>query len=955
MVRMLDIIAEYLKFRRFPFQRLDGSIKGEIRRQALDHFNKEDSEDFCFLLSTRAGGLGINLATADTVIIYDSDWNPQNDLQAQARAHRIGQKNQVNIYRLVSKNSIEEDIVERAKQKMVLDHLVIQRMDTTGRTVLNKTNNNSSIPFNKEEINSILKFGAEELFKEKEPDPTNATTTSNNMNDQEEKEENQLYDIDEILKRAETREETNHLSATEELLSQFKVANFSTMEDEPINLPATSSTSDSHLHQLSKYDKLHKQLDEKSWNEIIPEAERQRINEEEETERLRLLHNFESSRRRTKATINKNNEEDEDNYNSQDDLDLNSTDSEMQDKKSSSKNKKSKSSENQHTFKGLNVQEVRKFVRSYRKFPSPLNHIDTIAQDANLVEKSQAILLEFAQKLRDLCKSAITQKPEINTNNNQNSNNTNKSKEKGPSLEINGVNLVAHQILETETYFEPLTHFYSQLCSNGNDENSFQFKTKLKQTYWDCEWDSECDKALLRGIYEYGYGNWEWIKADPELKLGQKILLSDNSVNDGAASAAPSSQENNSSQKSKLKPQSKHLRTRIDYLIKVLQNQMNTEKYGANWRQILNINENNNQTSSSSKRENSENILEIHIASKSSSKSSRNKQQQQETLLDTTLTNNNNNNESSSMPNQNPKSKRKLKHVSSSSEPKINDSDSENQHSDTESKKKRHKEEHHHHHNSDSDHEVPAAPNTKKSKQQAQESNNSNNNKKEKKIILDEKTFAECKDILRPVKKALKNIYIIEDTSKEKDHLELIQRYLLEIGDKINDYLTMYSDPEKINKWRNYLWVFVSKFTSSWTYERIKNLYKKFAKSRDEEIIKNSNNQDPFSSDFSQNNKNNINSNNKNGNKYGRYSMGGNNDNNKKYSNNNNSNYGNDRYTSKDNNRLSFDVSNNGNRKEVNSNTESKRNYGMNRHGNNGDAGFSRFQNEPGSHEFSNR
>ena len=93
------------------------------------------------MLSTRAGGLGVNLATADTVIIFDSDWNPQNDLQAQARAHRIGQKNQVSVYRLVTKSSVEEDIVERAKRKMVLDHLVIQRMDTTGRTVLNKGNN----------------------------------------------------------------------------------------------------------------------------------------------------------------------------------------------------------------------------------------------------------------------------------------------------------------------------------------------------------------------------------------------------------------------------------------------------------------------------------------------------------------------------------------------------------------------------------------------------------------------------------------------------------------------------------------------------------------------------------------------------------------------------------------------------------------------------------------------
>lgn len=81
MVRMLDILAEYMSLRGFQFQRLDGSTKAELRQQAMDHFNAPGSDDFCFLLSTRAGGLGINLATADTVIIFDSDWNPQNDLQ----------------------------------------------------------------------------------------------------------------------------------------------------------------------------------------------------------------------------------------------------------------------------------------------------------------------------------------------------------------------------------------------------------------------------------------------------------------------------------------------------------------------------------------------------------------------------------------------------------------------------------------------------------------------------------------------------------------------------------------------------------------------------------------------------------------------------------------------------------------------------------------------------------
>lgn len=81
MVRVLDIISDYLRLRGWSHQRLDGSTPAAQRHAAMEAFNKPDSPDFAFLLSTRAGGLGINLATADTVIIFDSDWNPQNDLQ----------------------------------------------------------------------------------------------------------------------------------------------------------------------------------------------------------------------------------------------------------------------------------------------------------------------------------------------------------------------------------------------------------------------------------------------------------------------------------------------------------------------------------------------------------------------------------------------------------------------------------------------------------------------------------------------------------------------------------------------------------------------------------------------------------------------------------------------------------------------------------------------------------
>ncbi|XP_062079484.1 protein CHROMATIN REMODELING 5-like [Humulus lupulus] len=130
----------------------------------MDHFNAPGSDDFCFLLSTRVGGLGINLATADTVIIFDSDWNPQNDLQAMSRAHRIGQQEVVNIYRFVTSKSVEEDILERAKKKMVLDHLVIQKLNAEGR--LEKKEAKKGSYFDKNELSTILRFGAEEIFKE---------------------------------------------------------------------------------------------------------------------------------------------------------------------------------------------------------------------------------------------------------------------------------------------------------------------------------------------------------------------------------------------------------------------------------------------------------------------------------------------------------------------------------------------------------------------------------------------------------------------------------------------------------------------------------------------------------------------------------------------------------------------------------------------------------------------
>merc|ERR1711981_210891 len=120
----MNLIEEYMNFRKLKYLRLDGSSQLEDRRDMVDAFQSED-DIFAFLLSTRAGGLGINLTAADTVIFYDSDWNPTIDQQAMDRAHRVGQTKQVTVYRLICKGTIEERILQRAKEKSEIQRMVI--------------------------------------------------------------------------------------------------------------------------------------------------------------------------------------------------------------------------------------------------------------------------------------------------------------------------------------------------------------------------------------------------------------------------------------------------------------------------------------------------------------------------------------------------------------------------------------------------------------------------------------------------------------------------------------------------------------------------------------------------------------------------------------------------------------------------------------------------------------
>merc|ERR1719509_388184 len=148
MTALMTILEDYLNWRGYSYLRLDGTTKADDRGDLLVDFNKKDSEIFIFILSTRAGGLGLNLQTADTVIIFDSDWNPHQDLQAQDRAHRIGQKNEVRVLRLMVVNSVEERILAAARYKLNMDEKVIQ----AGRF-----NNTSSGSERRQLLQSILR------------------------------------------------------------------------------------------------------------------------------------------------------------------------------------------------------------------------------------------------------------------------------------------------------------------------------------------------------------------------------------------------------------------------------------------------------------------------------------------------------------------------------------------------------------------------------------------------------------------------------------------------------------------------------------------------------------------------------------------------------------------------------------------------------------------------------
>ncbi|GAB9469747.1 Chromodomain-helicase-dna-binding protein 6 [Globisporangium polare] len=165
MVRVLDIIEDYVRYMGYLHERLDGNIRGNDRQAAVDRFVKPEYNRFVMLLSTKAGGLGLNLTAADTVIIFDSDWNPQNDLQAQARAHRIGQTHSVKIYRLITRKTYEMHMFHKASLKLGLDKAVLTHMRRENEDAKDGKKKTSKAEESKE-IDELLKRGAYDVFRD---------------------------------------------------------------------------------------------------------------------------------------------------------------------------------------------------------------------------------------------------------------------------------------------------------------------------------------------------------------------------------------------------------------------------------------------------------------------------------------------------------------------------------------------------------------------------------------------------------------------------------------------------------------------------------------------------------------------------------------------------------------------------------------------------------------------
>jgi len=228
----LDIVEDFLTGMGLSYQRLDGNMSSLEKQKRIDQFNAPDSALFAFLLSTRAGGVGINLATADTVIILDPDFNPHQDIQALSRAHRIGQKKKVLCFQFMTKTSVEEKIMQIGRKKMALDHALIESMDAPDDAG--------------NDLESILKHGAEALFSDNDLDRITYDPAT----------------VDKLLDRSQV--EDTRTDGEKTAASQFSLARVWAKGTLADDLDVAEETPEAAQAQLSVWDSIIRQREEEA-------------------------------------------------------------------------------------------------------------------------------------------------------------------------------------------------------------------------------------------------------------------------------------------------------------------------------------------------------------------------------------------------------------------------------------------------------------------------------------------------------------------------------------------------------------------------------------------------------------------------------------------------------------------------------------------------------------------
>jgi chromodomain-helicase-DNA-binding protein 1 len=511
MVHMLDILTDYLKLRNYTYQRLDGTVPASDRKIAIDHFNAPGSDDYCFLLSTRAGGLGINLMTADTVVIFDSDWNPQADLQAMARAHRIGQQKPVSVYRLVSKDTIEEEILERARNKRMLEFITIQRgvTDRQQQELNDKMSRAAAEPNSADDINNILKRRGQKMFEQ-----------SGNQKKLEE------LDIDAVLENAEEHK-------TEQ---------------------AAGLTSDGGAEFLKNFEYTDVKID-LEWDDIIPKddldavkAEIQQRKEEEETQKL-LEESAPRKRKAAAASAREQRAAKKRAIEASRDIEVDD------DEPSEDDNVK------RDPKRPLNTKETRNLVRAFERYGSFEERGDEMLRAAKLagrdVEVVKATLNEVVSKSQDLVRQEQMRLKNLEVEANRV---ITKKDKKAVLFDFGQVKkLNAETIIDRPIEMRILKEAIDAVA----DWRNFRIADAIKPASYSCPWGAREDGMLCIGIQRHGYGAWVQIRDDADLGLTDKFYLEEHRVD-------KKEERNKGEEKNAKSPGAVHLVRRANYLLTVL-------------------------------------------------------------------------------------------------------------------------------------------------------------------------------------------------------------------------------------------------------------------------------------------------------------------------------------------------------------------------------------------------